>query len=484
MPRKLLMPLLALGLAFAGLTAGTGVSRADPVPGDAVFGAVDQRPDQLIFDPDTDPAPLTLIQHVTDQKQWSVDAADAFVCVPREGNGYCDTPADFSLNTDWLAWDGKDSQQGQARTLTFTGKIPNSVRSFYYYFQVTYDVDPDPAKDVQRSFTSYYQNQYGYYFASVQGQGRTKVTIDGPGSIPTGSALRLTGRLQCYGPVGYKAPDYGGVEVQYRLPGAAPDDWNWVSGDFNYDPSSGAWSFTVPAWGTTADWRAIGYGYSGNYTCSYGDSATSAVITVVAGTEPPPPPPDVPDAPGLTVTGVTATTATLDWSVPDDNGSDITGYRIGWTSDSGLPQPSWSQVLASPEDPFVMTNLAPDSDYTMFIEALTAVGPGARATVRVHTSAASPAPVAHVPGKVRKLKGKPGSHKAVLTWKTPKKTNGKILQYCVHVNGIDDDKCVKGSKLRMVVKHLKVATYTLAVRARNADGFGPFSKPVKVRPHR
>ena len=94
------------------------------------------------------------------------------------------------------------------------------------------------------------------------------------------------------------------------------------------------------------------------------------------------------------------------WTGPRPAGDGIVGYRLGWTTPSGLPQPSWDDVYPTATrpapDPFVMTNLAPDTDYLMFIEAVTASGlPGARKSIPVHTDApviAEPPPTAAVRG--------------------------------------------------------------------------------------
>jgi hypothetical protein len=464
MPRKLLTPMLALGALLAGLLVAVGS------PAQAGILSADICSDCVTFDPvethfSGATATVVATVEVDVPNDWTLTTADLGVVDPL---GY--------FHSDWFK---RTSPDDAKHTVVFKGTIPNEY-----------------AGALERGYLTVYPNiwyrdnnnglqpaNYAYpYYHAVTGD--TQATLTAPDSIPTGSALTLSGAATCFRRAAYGPLDEGGwVSIGYRLPG----------GTFTYQYGTslnpdGSWSFTVPAVGGTFEWQA--QVWPNTFDCA---PATSPTVTVQAGTGPPPPPPTLPGAPGLQLGQVTAHTVALDWSPPADAGG-VTGYRFGWESASGLPQPSWSRVFGvNADDPFVMTNLCAGCRYTMWVEAVTATGTGARATVQVTTAAeAIPTtppqpPGTRLPGKPRQLKGHAGSRRVLLTWQAPKKTGGaKIDQYCVHVNGVDQDRCVaaKRGTQRLVIKKLKIATYTFAVRAHTVNGFGKFSRPVKVRPRR
>jgi hypothetical protein len=473
MPRRLVVALISGMLALGGLLAVTpGQAEAVPVPGTAVFKTVTQTPPRLVFSAAT--APLTLVQEMEDVRQWEVDSAKVYICIPGT-TALCRTAGDYRVIPTYLSYDAsKTVQNGTQRLITFSGNIANDVRRFYYYVEVTYDRDPNPANVTPLTVRSY--GPQANTFRSVVGYGNTRINVTGPAIITPGASLTLSGVLDCWSPVGqgaYRVPDQGGVYAEYQLPGQTT--WNPAQGAPNLT-STGAYTFVVPTFGATADWRVIGYGTG----CVEGISNT---VHVEAGTLPPPPPPPLPTAPGWTLVGVTPTTATLSWT--PSTGTGITGYRVGWTSATGIPVPSWSDVYASPPNPFVFTNLNPDSDYVTYIEAVTTGGTGPRTTVTLRTAAAPPPvvvpppPGAEKPGAVggagATVKQKPGPKNLVkFRWGDAASNGGSAITGFV-VTGLPGAGLLSPSthKLKALVRQNR--TYNLSVRACNAVGCGPIS---------
>jgi hypothetical protein len=476
--RRRVAALMTGALMLGGLAAVGVAGVAQAAPTYPEFIQVDQNPSQLVFDSATEH--LTLVQEMDDPEEWNLVSAVAMICMP-SGAVQCDRPSQFAARTDWLRWTG-ERQLGQQRFLTFEGNIPNPVRHFSYYFELTYRPSPTSGLQTVSNYYVYTYEGVNYYsFNDVYAYGDTRLTISGPERIPTGSALNLTGTMECYGRVGYKAPDYGWVDVEFRA--NENEDWTYMGGSSTYNQATGAWTYRNLAVGMTGDWRAVGSGDQ----CVNGNSRA---LHVEAGTgEPPEPPagPVLPGIPGLEVADVTSTTAVLDWAPPTENAAGITGYRFGWESESGLPVPSWSKVYSvRAEDPFVMTNLNPDSDYTMWVEAVTARGTGDRATVQVHTDAAIRPPTDTTvgkPGRVWGVKGVAGNHKARISWHPPRRDGGTAVnRYQVKRFNAGSKFTTRQSVLFRGLRNGK--TYRFYVRAHNAAGWGPWSRIVQVRPHR
>lgn len=477
--KRLTIGLLSIILAIAGLSGV--VTPAQAATTHPEFVSANTTPDYVIFNSDSEH--LKIVQKMDDPPDWNIYRAEARICTEKaaQSNG-CNQPGDFSTAPSWLEYKGA-TQAAQNRYLTFEGNVPNTYagdvnRHFSYYFVITYKPPSGPLQEVSGYTTYTYASGTYYYFPGVSMYGASRTTISGPAKIATGSALTLSGKLTCYGRVGFKAPDYGWVYVQFRLKGET--DWNHMGGVSSYNRATGAWKYTNLAVGADGAWRAVG---SGDRCIS----VTSTPLFVHAGDGPPPPsppPPPVPGAPDLSVGETTSTTAALNWS-PPSNTAGITGYRFGWTSSNGLPVPSWNDVYnTTVASPFVMTNLNPDTTYTMYVEAVTNKGPGERATVSVHTTepVASPTKVLYLPGAPQFPKARPGKRKVLLTWATPAPlaNTARVNAYQVYRPGFA--RVVGASVHGYVFKGLKKKrTYTFYVRAHNKDGWGPWTRGVRVR---
>jgi hypothetical protein len=90
-----------------------------------------------------------------------------------------------------------------------------------------------------------------------------------------------------------------------------------------------------------------------------------------------------------TPTAVTATTAAggtarLTWSPPAaDGGQPITGYRVSRDGTDADGRGAWSTVLGAGKRDFSFTRLVPGRAYTLTVSAVSAVGTGPAASMRV-----------------------------------------------------------------------------------------------------
>lgn len=366
-----------------------------------------------------------------------------------------------------------ESQDGQTDTVTFSGQVPNQYGGLNRgYIRVTPSLqykDGTAGPDVPAT-----DNNYWFHLLA----GDTKATLDG---APNGSALRLSGRLTCFHNTDYVAPGVEGwVDIYYSDPGA--NDWQYAASD-SVNSDTGNWSHTLPFGGDAhLDWQARLNAYP---TCA---NSNSPILTINSGSTPPPPPPgNLPGAPGLSVASKTLNTVSLSWSPPTSNADGITGYRFGWESDSGIPQPSWSDVFGvNADNPFKMTHLCAGCTYHMWIEAVTNRGTGDRARVDVTTDSAPtpppPPPSLHRPGKPRSVHARAGNHKALVSWRHGTTGGGTIDQYQVRRHGKIYPAASRPTRLtvRGLVNH---KLYTFAVRAHNAAGWSGWSRSVNVRPH-
>jgi hypothetical protein len=193
--------------------------------------------------------------------------------------------------------------------------------------------------------------------------------------------------------------------------------------------------------------------------------------------EPPPPPPGVPSAPqGLSVHEAApfdGSALAVAWAPPaSSGGSAVTAYRVSLDGKQVATPAGTSTVLKNP-------------------------GPGKHqvSVAAVNTAGAGPAAVADVtvadlskPRKVKDVRGAPGGRlTAGATWKPPADAGGlaltgyKIAVFKANGHKVDTD-VVKPAKLKFLFQ-LKPGRYFFKVRARNADRWGPWSKPTDlVRP--
>jgi hypothetical protein len=190
--------------------------------------------------------------------------------------------------------------------------------------------------------------------------------------------------------------------------------------------------------------------------------------------EPSPPPPGTPSAPqGLSVHEAApfdGSALAVAWTPPaSSGGSAVTAYRVSLDGTQVATPAGTSTVLKNP-------------------------GPGKHqvSVAAVNIAGAGPAAVADVsvadlskPRKVTDVRGAPGGKlTAGAAWKPPGDAGGLALTgYKIAVfkaNGHKvDTHVVKPAKLKFLFK-LKPGRYFFKVRARNADRWGPWSRPTDV----
>jgi len=107
-----------------------------------------------------------------------------------------------------------------------------------------------------------------------------------------------------------------------------------------------------------------------------------------------------PSAPGLTTSELSATSVKAAWTAPaSDGGSAVTQYRIGWTEIGGQNR-EWSSLYLAGASPLTLVNLAAETDYDIYAEAINANGTGARTTVRIRTLAVPASTGSALPARV------------------------------------------------------------------------------------
>jgi len=472
--RRILAVYITLLLGLVGLGV-VGVAPAQAAPNGPTICST-----CITFDParttyDEASETLTAVIEVDVPGDWVLVSAKLLV---RDATG--------TGHTDWLKLDS-EKRLGQRDLLTMTGKVPNQVaggvlnRGYLRVFPEVYYHKPNNAF---LYFASYGTAQFYHQYV-----GETKGTLVAPATIPTGSALTLTGQVSCFKAAGFQTVEEGAfVEVRFSTPGA--NTFTGQGGTAQASKIDGTWSVTIPAVGATLDWRA-NLSPNSPSASSCAQDRTTPVVNVVAGTEPPPPPPPtLPGAPGLVVSGTTPSSISVNWTAPTSSPgqSAITGYRFGWVSATGQPSPTFSEVVPvppGPANPYTFAGLAAGTGYSVFVEAVTADGTGARTTLSATTATVPPPPpAAKAPGAPRSVEGQARSHKAIITWDAPESVPGAtITKYCVHRFNSSPDKCVGASKFKVKFKGLTNGLkYSFTVQAFAGDIPGPLSSVVKVKP--
>jgi len=186
-----------------------------------------------------------------------------------------------------------------------------------------------------------------------------------------------------------------------------------------------------------------------------------------------PPEPEVtpPSAPrNLAVSNTTRTGGKVSWQAPaETGGAEITGYRI--------ITPAGEDTVAASVRSYTVTGLEPGQAYTIKVQAQSVEGDGPTASVTLKTKPAPPSAPRSL--KVSSLTRTSGQ----VSWTTPSKTGGAtITGYQIIKPGTDVT--VKATVCSYTVTKLKPGTaYTIRVRAKNAEGFGPAaSVTLKTKP--
>jgi len=158
------------------------------------------------------------------------------------------------------------------------------------------------------------------------------------------------------------------------------------------------------------------------------------------------------------------------WSPPASSGAGpVASYRVLLDG----------ELKASPTGTSVLIKNPGPGKHTIKVTAVSAAGQGPQAAAAVTIDQLSK------PRKAAAVRGKAGGDRtAGVTWKPPAEAGGlTINRYMIAIfkNGVGkvDKQKVAASKRKFMVE-LKRGKYQFRVRAKNADGWGPWSKPTDL----
>jgi hypothetical protein len=242
-----LLARIAAGLLAVGALATTS-SGAQAAPGYPEFISFNTTPNQLVFN-SSGSKPLQIDVGLDSPGDWSLVSATMKTCGSLTGCG--SSPNGYWA--EWLTLEGQ-SRVAQRHVLKFAGSVPNEYggqlnRGFQYRVEVVYRTNYGSLYTVSTT-------------SSTPAYGDSRVTIDGPARITTGSALTLSGRATCFGRSAYTIPgaDYGWagyVDIQHREPGGAWQSYtsatvNDTTAAIHWDPPANASGVTGYRFG----WRS------------------------------------------------------------------------------------------------------------------------------------------------------------------------------------------------------------------------------------
>ncbi len=467
------MQLRRLGVVLASITVAAGsltaVAPAQAGTVNPTITTINTTPDRLVFDTTADRDLQISVETDEPSGGWVLDRATLLSCT-YAGGSTC-TPYQESLKVATIP-----AQVLQRRFINFTGKVPNvdpntGLLNRHWLYSVRLEYTSPTGDSYTLSTSDNTRGSYCYGYCSVDFYGASQVSIDGPDLAPAGSPVQLSGKVSCFTDRGYGLPptEYGYIGylyLEYNVGGA----WRYGGSPDTFDQSTGEWSYATTA--ATADWRA-------SFTSGPCATGVSATHHVEAGDTPPPPPPEgLPGQPSLSVGAKTSSTVDLNWTPPSGT---VTAYHWGWTSSSGLPRQSWDHVYGTPRpNPFTLTNLAPNTTYTMWFAAINGQGEGPRVSIDVTTNEApgNPLPPPSVTSKPRHLLSAAYRHRVRISWWAPARTGGApVTTYQVHRAQFNRIVSPRARKYTFTgLKRHK--SYRFYVRARNAAGWSPWASKV------
>jgi Ca2+-binding RTX toxin-like protein len=201
---------------------------------------------------------------------------------------------------------------------------------------------------------------------------------------------------------------------------------------------------------------------------SAGDSEFSTLSQRVT------PAPEVPAAPRPVTATPGNTRATVDWTAPDNNGSDITGYRVRVLNAAGN-QVGAVRSTSGDVTRLVVDGLVNGNTYWMQVWAVNGVGAGARTESRGVTPAS-------VPGAPRIGTASPRDSAVLVRWSAPGSNGGAaVTAYRIRVlNGAGGQvgglrTASPADRSRVVHGLVNGRAYRVQVAAENQAGVGRFS---------
>ena len=201
------------------------------------------------------------------------------------------------------------------------------------------------------------------------------------------------------------------------------------------------------------------------------DWSEEAYATPVADAQPP----DAPSAPQLTAGNEQIT---VEWDAPDDNGSPITGYEVGYLM--GGDDPSYIDVDDPSTRSLTITGLENDTQYFVAVQAENAVGDSDWSDISFATPTAQP------PDAPSALRLRPSDEQIVVDWEAPDDNGSPITRYPVRYRkvGAGSWRRAQTSSTRITLTDLDNGTeYEIYVEAENSEGLSDQSSIEKATPY-
>ncbi|KAM4700948.1 fibronectin type-III domain-containing protein 3A isoform 1-T1 [Discoglossus pictus] len=191
-----------------------------------------------------------------------------------------------------------------------------------------------------------------------------------------------------------------------------------------------------------------------------------------------PGPPDQCKPPQITCR--TATCALIHWEAPDNNGADITEYRVEWGGMEGCMQICY----CGPGFTYEMRGLSPAIVYYCRVQAVNVAGSGIFSeVVACMTPASVPAAVTSLwavkEDEVDSQQYCPSTCLAI-QWDKPSDHGSDITAFSIDYG--DKQTIMVGKTTSYILEHLQPdTTYRIRVQALNSLGSGPFSHAIKLK---
>ena len=205
-----------------------------------------------------------------------------------------------------------------------------------------------------------------------------------------------------------------------------------------------------------------------------------------------------PDTPVLSAAPVDSESIKLTWTIPEDNGTTITGYQLqvwdnagsdNWTANSNLlgdVVPPQSKFTTE----YTHEGLSGGTEYSFRIRALTTPNTGSawstttddsnKDAISAKTHGDAPIMIAAAPTVTALIGGDDDGGEITVTWDAPMETGGSaITGYDIQIWDAASSQWVDEASLGDVLTYsdtgLDTGTYYYRVRARSSEGAGPWS---------
>ncbi|XP_063808083.1 fibronectin type-III domain-containing protein 3A isoform X5 [Pseudophryne corroboree] len=180
------------------------------------------------------------------------------------------------------------------------------------------------------------------------------------------------------------------------------------------------------------------------------------------------------------ITCRSATCALIHWEAPNNNGAEITEYRVEWGGMEGCMQICY----CGPGFTYEMKGLSPAIVYYCRVQAVNVAGSGLFSdVVACLTPASAPAAVTNLwamkEDEVDSPHYSPSTCLAI-QWEKPCDHGSEITGYSIDYG--DKQTIVVGKAVSYIIEHLQPdTTYRIRVQALNSLGAGPFNHSVKLK---